>query len=72
MKVVIYWTQAVTPKIRLKICTHFSISDCMSINRETEAEINENQYTTLLETELLGYIQIRNKHGKEESRRTGS
>lgn len=63
MKVTIYWTQAATPKLRLKICTHFGISGCMGINRETEAEINENQYTTLLEKEQLGYIQIRNKNG---------
>lgn len=63
MRVTIYWTQAATPKLRLKICTHFGIPTGMGINRETEAEINENQYTTLLETEQLGYIQIRNKNG---------
>lgn len=62
MKVTIYWMQTATPKLKQKICSHFGISASMSINRETEAEINENQYTTLLETELLGYIQIRNKN----------
>lgn len=62
MKVTIYWTQTATPKKRQKICAHFGIPDYMNINRETETKINEKQYTTLLETELLGYIQIRNKH----------
>ena len=62
MKVTIYWTQTATPKKRQKICAHFGIPFSMNINRETETEINEKQYTTLLETELLGYIQIRNKH----------
>lgn len=65
MKVTIYWTQTATPKKRQKICAHFGIPGYMGINRETEAEINGNQYTTLLETERLGYIQIRNKHGTQ-------
>ena len=65
MKVTIYWTRTATPQKRQKICAHFGIPSYMGINRETEAEINENQYTTLLETERLGYIQIRNKHGTQ-------
>ncbi len=62
MKVVIYWTGTATPRLRKKIRTHIGLPEYMSINRETEANINEKQYTTLLEIEQLGYIQIRNKH----------
>lgn len=62
MKVTIYWTQTATPHKRLKICSHFGIPFGMSVNRETDAEVNHEQYTTLLETEQLGYIQIRNKN----------
>lgn len=70
MRVTIYWTQTATPKKRQKICAHFGIPGRMNINRETETDINENQYTTLLETELSGYIQIRNKHGTQQNRQT--
>lgn len=72
MKATIYWTQAATPKKRLKICSYFGIPASMSINRETEAEIKQEQYITLLETEQLGYIQIRNKHGTKQERKTAS
>jgi hypothetical protein len=65
MKVIIYWERRTTPKNHATICRHLGISKSMSINRETDVEINDEQYKTLLRGQSEGFIQIRNKHGTE-------
>lgn len=61
MRVTIYWGRETQPIIRKKIRERFNISDYLSVNGETPADIREEDLPLLRETEKRGFIQIRNK-----------
>lgn len=60
MKVTIYWITKDPEKIT-RIRKRFGISDYMSVNAETPAEIRDEDIELLRETEKRGFIQLRFK-----------
>lgn len=60
MKVTIYWMTK-DESIRKRIRERFGISDYMSVNAETPAEIKDEDVELLRETENRGFIQLRFK-----------
>lgn len=60
MKVTIYWITKNSGLIH-RIRQRYNISQGISINGETDIEINEQQLKELKEVEKLGYIKLRFK-----------
>lgn len=60
MKVTIYWATKDGGLID-RIRKHFGISSGITINGETETEVDSRQMDELREYERQGFIQLRNK-----------
>lgn len=60
---IIYWTEKGLP-LRNKICEYFKIPMNITVNGETQADIDETMLDKLEETQRRGFIQIRNKKWK--------
>jgi len=62
-KVTIYWSTKDRDKIA-RIIERFHLPNHTTINRETTAEIQEEDLQLLHETEKRGFIQIRHKNNQ--------
>lgn len=60
MKCVIYWRTR-DEESRRKICSRFGINHGMTVNRETRADIREEDVELFRETARRGYFEIRFK-----------
>ena len=60
---IIYWTEKGLP-LRNKICEYFKIPMNITVNGETQADIDKTMLDKLEKTQRRGFIQIRNKKWK--------